>query len=133
MNGSWTETRRIRMFGLAALLLFGCVSGLALWRGRYVPASCFGFLGMAGLGLLLLPGLLRPVYLAWLKAAHGIGSVITMGILASAYYLVITPSALLKRVFGGRPLPLRPDARAQSYWVPRSDPAQSRERFIKRY
>ena len=50
-----------------------------------------------------------------------------------AYYLVITPTALLKRVFGGRPLPTRPDRDAASYWVTRPELAQPKERFIKRY
>jgi hypothetical protein len=38
-----------------------------------------------------------------------IGRVITTIILTLSYYLVITPAALIKRVFGGRPLPLKPD------------------------
>lgn len=118
---------------MAAFLFFGCLSALGFWRGRLVPAACLGIPASAGLGLLLLPGPLRPVYRAWLKAAHAVGFISTMIILALAYYGLITPSALLKRLFGGRPLPLRPDARRRTYWVSRSDPAQPRGRFIKRY
>jgi hypothetical protein len=133
MNASSTETHRIRIFGMAAFLFFGCLSALGFWRGRYALAAVFGTPAIAGLGLLLLPGPLRPVYRVWLKASHAVGSIITMIILTLAYYGLITPSALLKRLFGGRPLPLRPDARKPTYWVPRSDPAQPRGRFIKRY
>ncbi len=93
----------------------------------------FGLLATLGLGFILLPGPLRPVHTVWLKIAHTLGRIITTLVLALAYYLVITPSALLKRIFGGRPLPLKPDRNASSYWVTRDEPAQPKERFLRRY
>jgi len=75
----------------------------------------------------------RLAYVAWLKIAHLLSRIITTLILTLAYYLVITPSALIKRVFGGLPLPLKPDKDASSYWVNRTEGAQPKERFIKRY
>jgi hypothetical protein len=54
-------------------------------------------------------------------------------ILVLIYYLVITPAALIKRVIGGKPLPLKPDPEASSYWVSKPEPAQPKERFLKRY
>jgi hypothetical protein len=57
----------------------------------------------------------------------------TVLILSLAYYLVITPSALIKRLSGGAPIPVKPDKEALSYWVDRSEPAQPKERFLKRY
>ena len=58
---------------------------------------------------------------------------VTVLALTGAYVFVLLPSALLKRVFGGRPLPVRPDRNGASYWVDRTEPAQPRERFSKRY
>jgi hypothetical protein len=81
----------------------------------------------------LIPARLRPVYNVWLKVAHVMGKIITTLILAMAYYVVITPAALIKRVFGGRPLPVKADEEATSYWVARTEPAQPKERFLKRY
>jgi hypothetical protein len=57
----------------------------------------------------------------------------TIMMLTLAYYFIITPAALLKRVFGGRPLPLKPDKNISSYWVTRKEPAQPREQFLKRF
>ena len=79
------------------------------------------------------PSRLKPVYLVWLKIAHFLGKAITATVLAFAYYLVITPSAILKRWFGGTPLPTKPDENASTYWVTRVEPAQPKERFFKRY
>jgi len=118
---------------MVALVLFGSLCALGLWRQKAFPVYLFGFLSIVGVGFILCPDLLKPVYVFWLKIAHLIGRTITVLILSLAYYLVITPSALLKRVFGGRPLPLKPDESASSYWVTRSEPAQPKERFIKRY
>ena len=80
-----------------------------------------------------MPGPLRPVYEGWLKVAHFIGRMLTLLMLAMAFYLVITPFAWGKRIFGGRPLPLAPDPEADTYWVDRPEPVQPKERFIKRF
>jgi len=86
-----------------------------------------------GLGFTLFPVRLRPIYSGWMKVAHFVGKVITVSILTLAYYLVITPSALIKRVFGGAPIPLKFDKEADSYWVKRTETIQPKERFLKRY
>ncbi|MDQ1336823.1 MAG: hypothetical protein QG552_3773 [Thermodesulfobacteriota bacterium] len=88
---------------------------------------------MIGLGFMVIPGPLSPVYAGWLKIAHFIGKIVTITMLTLAYYLVITPSAVLKRIFGGAPIPVKPDKSVDSYWVTRDEKAQPRERFLKRY
>ena len=128
-----TDTREIRKFGTIALIFFGLLCGLGLYLDKTLPVYLFGFLAALGVGFVLLPARLRPVYAGWLKVAHFLGKVVTLMILTLAYYLVITPSALIKRLFSGRPLPVRPDRNVSSYWVPRAEPAQPKERFIKRY
>ena len=80
-----------------------------------------------------MPRRLKQVYAAWLTIAHFLGAIVTALVLTLAYYVVITPSALIKRLFGGRPLPVKPDKKASSYWVVRPEPAQPKERFLKRY
>jgi hypothetical protein len=106
---------------------------VGLWKGKPVPTYLFGFLSVFGIGFILMPSRLRPVYARWLTLAHFLGTISTALVLTLAYYLVITPSALIKRLFGGRPLPVKPDRKASSYWVTRQEPAQPRERFLKRY
>lgn len=133
MNSSRTDIRDIRKFGAVAFLFFGCLALLLYFKHRFVLTHAFGFLSVAGLGLLLLPYQLKPVYMFWIMVTTFIGRIVTTVTLTLAYYLVITPSALIKRCFGGRPLPMKPDPKAQSYWVSRSEPVLPRERFLKRY
>lgn len=127
------DSREIRKFGLVALVFFGCLCALGFWMKKSIPTYLFGFFSILGIGFILIPSRLRPVHAAWMKIAHFLGRIVTILILALAYYLVITPSALIKRLFGGRPLPVKPDKKCSSYWVPRSEAAQPKERFLKRY
>ncbi len=133
MSLSSTEIREIRKFGIIALVFFGCLAGLGIWRDKTAFSFVFGLMSLTGAGLFLFPSSLSPVYYTWLKIAHFIGQTITAIMLTIAYYLVITPSAFIKRLFGGKPLPTKPDHNTSTYWVTRSEPVQPKERFIKRY
>ena len=133
MSLNSTNLKNIRQFGAVAFIFFGCLFALGIWTKKPIPIYFFGTLSLLGLGFILLPLPLKPVYNTWLKIAHFLGRVVTTLMLTLAYYFVITPAALIKRVFGGRPLPLKPDKNASSYWVPREEPAQPKERFPKRF
>jgi len=127
------EIKEIRLFGVVALIFFGCLCVLGILTEKPVPAYLFGLLSILGLGFIIIPSQLKPVHAAWLKFSHFIGRFVTTLVLVFAYYLVITPAVLIKRLFGGASLPLKPDKETSSYWVARSEPSQPKERFIKRY
>ena len=133
MISSSTDKKQIRKFGLIAFIFFGILCVLAIWRAKEIAVYLFGLLSLLGFCFLSLPEFFRPAYYKWLSIANVIGRIITLTILALAYYLVITPSAILKRLLGGVPLPIRPDKNKSSYWVTRDKPIQSRDRFIKRF
>lgn len=133
MNTQLITIHETRKFGIVAFLFFGCLCALGIWREKAFITYFFGLLSLLGLGCILFPSQWRGLHAAWLKVAHFFGRVITMTSLALAYYLVITPSALIKRVFGGAPLPAKPDKNRPTYWVERTEPAQPRERFYKRF
>jgi hypothetical protein len=133
MSSNSISTKEIRKFGCIALFFFGTLCALGFWVQKPVPTYLFGFLSTLGFGFILFPFRLRFVYAGWLTIAHFIGRIITTLILTLAYYMVITPSAIIKRLFGGRPLPVRPDKQVSSYWVTREEHAQTKERFLKRF
>ena len=133
MSSNLTDKKQIRKFGLIALIFFGILCGLGIWRNKLLPTYLFGFLSVLGIGFVIVPFPLKPVYDAWLRLAHLIGRMITNLILILIYYFVITPAGLIKRLLGGKPLPMTPEKNTSSYWVMRTEPAQPRERFFKRY
>jgi len=133
MSSPPTDAREIRRFGIIAFVFFGIFFGIALWRHKDIAGGFFGALSFLGICFVLFPGPLKPIYTRWLLTAHFIGTVMTSLILTLTYYLMITPAAWIIRLIKGRPLPVSPDRSALSYWVERSEPAQPRERFLKRY
>jgi hypothetical protein len=128
-----TDFTQIRKFGLIAFLLFGFLSGLGLLSEKYIATCFFGSLAVFGIGLVLIPSQLRPFYNAWLKVAHLLHKITTILILTVVFYFVLTPTALIRRLFSGTPLPMKPDNMASSYWISRTEAAQPRERFLTRY
>ena len=80
---------------------------------------------ISGLFLLLaalVPQVLAPANRLWTKFGlllHNIVSPIALGIL---FFLVVTPTGLLMRLFGKDPLRLRFDPAADSYWIKRDPP-----------
>lgn len=133
MSLNSTDTNQIRKFGLTTLIFFGCLCALGIWLEKSLPIYFFGTLSALGIGFVSLPHQLKPVFDTWLKIAHFMGRVVTTLMLTFAYYLVITPAALIKRIFGGTPLPLKPDKNVLSYWVTRKEAVQSKEQFSKRF
>jgi hypothetical protein len=133
MTSNSTDTKRIRQFGIIALIFFGCLSVVGLVTGKTLPTCLFGFLALLGLGFIFIPRQFRPVYVTWVAVGHFVAKGINIGILALAYYLVMSPFALMMRLFGKRPLPVKPDRDVSSYWVTRTEPAQPKDQFLKRF
>jgi len=133
MNSNSTDPKDVRKFGMVAFVLFGAFFALSLGMSKPAATVLFGCLAIIGAGLFVVPSQLMGVYKTWLKIAHFIGTTITLIALTLGFYLVITPSAIIKRVFGGRPLPLKPDRNVSTYWVTRDEPSQPIERYVKRY
>lgn len=85
-----------------------------LWAGTIswwlLGLSC-GFL----LAALIVPRVLAPVRRAWMRLAAVLGFINTRILLTVVYAALITPLALLMRLFGRRPISLATENPA-SYW-----------------
>lgn len=67
----------------------------------------------------LLPGLMRPLYRAWMAFAVVMGFVMTRVILTIIYYGMFTPIALIMKLLRKDLLHERIDTQAGTYWVKR--------------
>lgn len=103
--------------GVAFLVL---AAVLYWWRDHGLVAA---ILGAVGVGLLiaglLIPGYLGPVLRAWMGLALMISRVTTPLFMSVVYYIVLTPTGLLRRTIGRNPI--RHSAADGSYWTPRPD------------
>jgi hypothetical protein len=107
-----------RKFGLTVGTAFLALAALVAWRGHVTVATALGMLG----AVLFLAGLLIPQRLGlaqrgWMALALAISKLTTPILMGVVYYLVLTPTGILRRTLGGKPL--APPA-AGTLWFTRS-------------
>jgi hypothetical protein len=127
--------RMLRQFGGLCVLFFGGLAAYgAIFEGNTTGPAIFGTIAaVAGLAAIVEPMLLKWVFIGWMILAFPIGFVISQIILVSVFLLVFTPVALTFRLIGRDALGLkRKPAGAQTYWQPKSQPADPR-RYLKQY
>ena len=101
-----TSRRELRDFGLLVGGAFVALAAIALWRHKPpMLVRSFGGLGfvlvVAGL---VVPRILGPVYTGWMRFALAISKVTTPIFMAVIYFVVLTPTGFLMRLFGWRGL-----------------------------
>ena len=129
--------RSLTRFGLLVGSVLLALAGVAAWRAGSAPGPLGQGVGGVGtllvLGGLAVPRALAGVYRVWMAAGIVLGFVMTRVILTAAFVLVFTPVGLLFRLLRRDLLDQRPDARAASYWIRRTDGPSSRERLERMY
>ena len=119
-----------RRFGFTVGAAFLLLAAISTWRGHTTAPWVLGSLGAAlGLGGLLIPGHLGPVYRGWMQLAHLLSKVTTPLVLGVVYFGVITPAGFFMRLSGRNPL-VHPQA-GGGYWerrTPRPDPKEGMRR-----
>jgi predicted membrane metal-binding protein len=111
-----------RSFGGVFTVVFAAIGLLPLIRGGEVRVWALAVAGAFFITALLMPVLLAPLNRLWFKFGmllHRVVSPLVMGML---FYVVVTPTGFLMRLFGKRPLDLDFDPSASSYWTLRQPP-----------
>jgi hypothetical protein len=116
-----------RAFGLTFAVVFAVLAGIAAWRGGPSWPYTLSVSAIFALTALAVPGLLAPLNRVWLKFGLLLHKVTTPLILGLMFFLVVTPTALILRLFGKDLLQLNGDKDAASYWIERQPPGPSPE------
>ena len=113
-----------RKFGLLVGGAFLALGTLLWWRTHTELALVAAVLGAALVVCgTIIPSRMGPIYRAWMALALAISKVTTPLIMGLIYFLVLTPTGLMARLLGHRPLVRSP--RAGSFWLSR--PPESRK------
>ena len=119
-----------RKFGLTVGAAFLVLAAISRWRGHTITPQVLATLGgtLVLLGIAI-PARLGPVFSAWMGLAHAISKVTTPLFMGIVYFVVLTPTGLIIRLFGRDPL--APKRESRSAWMPhdpRSEAADSMRR-----
>lgn len=104
------SNRTLRQFSALLIVIIG---GMAAWKGNYPVAAVAAAIGLIGLAS---PGIIRPLYVAWMIVAFPIGWLVSHVMLAILYFIVFLPLGTLFRLVRRDALSLRKPAR-ETYWV----------------
>tara|TARA_B100001564_G_C20299543_1_gene516274 strand:+ start:60 stop:470 length:411 start_codon:yes stop_codon:yes gene_type:complete len=110
-----TSKKDLRSFGYTIGIILFIISAVLfyynnqLYQNLTVIAAIFVLLGV------LIPQLLKPIYLVWMTFAVILGWVMTRVILSVIFYLIMTPIGFLSRLLGEDFLALK-KIKSDSYW-----------------
>ena|ERR1044071_8843807 len=111
--------KTLRWFAGVWFPAFWGLAGLALFR-RHDSFAAFLIWGVAAvlaLAGLAAPRVIRPFYLAMMRATYPIGLVMSLVAMSLSYFVVFSVFGRLMRMFHD-PMERRLDRAAASYWVP---------------
>ena len=113
------DKQELRKFGFVfatgLVLIFGLFFPWVLEKPSpswpWIAAAVF-----AGLALVL-PQILKPIFLSWMKIGHVLGWINTRIILGVVFFIIFAPVALFMRLLGKDPMHRRLDAAATTYRI----------------
>lgn len=137
---NWKPDRSVlRQFALIWMIGFLTIGALIAWKnGAFegdgswlIPQIVWAVSVAVGVTGLVLPKLIRPVYLLWMGITYPIGWAISHLLLLTIYLGLFTPLGLFFRLIG-RDLLNRKYSGRQSYWIQKKDQGQS-DRYFRQY
>jgi len=106
---------------LSAIGLYQFFAGSTLYLWFLSPGAMLVLLG------LVLPSLLHPLNIAWMKLGLLLGRIVTPVVMFLVYLISVVPIGLLLRMFGKDLLSLKQGDDKQSYWLDRTPPGPTPE------
>jgi hypothetical protein len=123
------EGRRFAFTVGIALLI---IAGITWWRDHFWLVRIFSILsGLLLLAGILVPGLLSPVFRAWMRLARLISKVTTPIFMGVTYFIVLTPIGLIMRLLGKNPMVRK--ASDGSFWISRNGEGRRRSDLERQF
>lgn len=128
-----SSKKDLRNFGFIVgigLLIFGGVLLILKKSGAIYILSLSPVLILSAC---FLPVFLKPFQKIWMSIAIILGWIMNHVILILFFYLIITPIALLARLFKKEFLQKKPDPSMKSYWITRQSGARKKEEYTRQF
>jgi len=134
MDNKEVTKKQLRTFGIALSVFLGIIGLVHFLKGN--TPHYYWFWGAAGiifLATLLVPILIKPIYHVAIFIAHILGWINTRLILGLIYYLLVTPIAIIMKIFGRDALNRKLDKEAKSYWNMRDRIPVPKEQYLRQF
>jgi hypothetical protein len=120
-------------FGWFFCMVFSAMAAYMLWQSSSAWATCFSVLaGLSASLTLFFPAALTPFNRLWFRLGILLGKVVSPIVLALLFFVLITPVAILTRIFGRDEL-LMKKRNVASYWIDREPAGPSPESFKNQF
>jgi len=126
--------RELRGFGWVMAIGLGLFGLLVWYKGNIPAAQWLG--GIAGLFLvcgLVVPVVLKPLFIVWMYLARILGWVNTHLLLGLVFYTLFTLIGLGMRLFRYDPLDRKIEPEKGSYWVRRQTPLLPGDHYERQF
>ena len=128
-----TGKKDLRSFGVTIGIILLLIGGFLFYKERE-SFQIFLYIAGAFIGFgLIIPIILKPIYLIWMIFAVILGWIMTRFILSLLYYVVITPIGVVMRTFGKDFLDIKKQAVQGSYWNKRNSNVEQNQNYEKQF
>jgi Saxitoxin biosynthesis operon protein SxtJ len=123
-----------RKFGVLFTFVFGLLAAYGAWKAwsSAVVGAGVALSVLLGLATLIKPTVLAPLNRAWFALGLLLGRIVSPIVLGVMFFGLITPMAVVARLFGRDELRLKP-RQASSYWRDRLDATPATESFKNQF
>lgn len=128
-----SDKQILKKFGLLLSVFLAILAGISFWKGGslyvyYIP------LAVVVLGLsLVIPKILKFIYLPWMAGAIVIGWLMSPIILTTLYFLVLAPIGWILKLTGSDLLDEKIELGQSSYWIHRKNRLIRKEEFERQF
>ena len=123
----------LRSFGVTIGIILLLIAGFLFYKDKelfqiflYIAGTFIGF------GLII-PIILKPIYIVWMVFAVFLGWFMTRVILSLLFYVIITPIGLIMRTFGKDFLDVKKESVQGSYWNKRDSNVEQNQNYEKQF
>ncbi len=112
-----TGKKELKKFSIIMFAALGVIGTMLFLKNKagyvwfYLSAVVFLLLGILAVGLL------KPIYIIWMRFAFVLSWINTRLILLAVFYLIFTPMGFWVRLFKGDLLDRKIDAQSGTYWI----------------
>tara|TARA_B100001559_G_C16273345_1_gene517105 strand:- start:173 stop:583 length:411 start_codon:yes stop_codon:yes gene_type:complete len=127
-----TSNKDIRSFGITIGIILFIISAILFYYDKsshQIIAYIGG--GFIGLGIII-PILLKPIYILWMTFAVILGWIMTRVVLGVVFYFILTPIGLMTRLLGEDFLSLK-KSDFNSYWNARDESDELNQDYEKQF